>query len=54
MKKVLLIVLLFASCVEKNRDDDKNNPAQTKVFIQVEAIYKGGKSDLSPIVSINL
>lgn len=46
--------MLFSSCIEKNRDDDKNNPVQTKVFIQVEAIYKGGNSDLSPIVYINL
>lgn len=54
MKKVIFIAMLFSSCVEKNRDDDKNNPVQTKVFIQVEAIYKGGNSDLSPIVYVNL
>lgn len=54
MKKVLIIALLFVSCTKKNIDEDMNNISNQKIFIQVEATYKDGNTDLSPIVSINL
>ena len=32
----------------------QNNQTKNRVFLQVEAVYNDGTSDLSPVVSINL
>jgi hypothetical protein len=62
MKKILIALFaascLLVSCSKQIPIDPINESAEEKtknrVFLQVEAVYNEGGSDLSPVVSINL
>ena len=58
MKKILVMLSIISftlmSCSKEDPVELQNNQTKNRVFLQVEAVYNDGTSDLSPVVSINL
>ena len=58
MKKILVVLSIISfvliSCSKENPIEPIKEQTKNRVFLQVEAVYNDGGSDLSPLVSINL
>ena len=58
MKKILVVLSIISfvliSCSKENPIEPIKEQTKNRVFLQVEAVYNDGGSDLSPVVSINL